>query len=136
MPNSHIASYHHFMWRTWDSAPLLTPEIEVAVYNAIRAKCHELDCQVRAIGGTENHIHILVRMRATLDLAALAHGMKGASSHLIRKEVAPHLNFRWQGAYAAFSVCPNVVTNVCDYIENQKIHHARNSLIPEWEPPD
>ena len=38
MPNSHIASYHHFIWRTWDSEPILIPEIEQAVYNAIRAK--------------------------------------------------------------------------------------------------
>jgi putative transposase len=135
MSNSHVEQYTHFVWGTWSREPLITAEIEKVIYDAIRAKCHELKCQVRAIGGTEDHIHVLVRMPATIDVMRLAHGMKGASSHLIRQTVAPQANFRWQGAYAMFSVCPNVVPCVCDYIEHQKEHHAHNRIRPEWEQP-
>ena len=134
MPNSCTELYVHFVWATWDRKPLITPQIEGIAYTAIRAKCHERKCQVRALGGVADHVHVLVRMPATLDVATLAHDMKGASSHLIRHRLTP--DFQWQGAYAAFTVCPSVVPALCEYIEGQKEHHARNRLKPDWEQPE
>jgi REP element-mobilizing transposase RayT len=134
MPNSYAELYVHFVWATWDRKPLLTLEIEAAVYAAIRAKCHERKCQVRAVGGIADHVHVVVRMPATLDVATLAHDMKGASSHLIRHHLGT--DFRWQGAYAAITVCPSVVPALCEYIEGQKEHYVRNRLNLEWEQPE
>ena len=41
--------------------------------------------------------------------------------------------FRWQGAYSAFSVCTDSLATVCAYIEDQKRHHARNTIRADWE---
>jgi REP element-mobilizing transposase RayT len=99
----------------------------------VAAKCRELKCELVTIGGTEDHVHVLARMHAPVSVAGLAHGMKGASSHLVTHEIAPEQGFKWQGTYGAFSVSPDDIDRVCDYIQRQKEHHARGSTVPEWE---
>jgi putative transposase len=68
-----------------------------------------------------------------VSVADLAHGMKGASSHLITHVIAPGSSFKWQGTYGAFSVGEQHVEAVRQYIRNQKAHHTNNDLRPEWE---
>lgn len=133
MPNSYVCVYVHFIWTTWDRLPLLTPEIEAPVHAAIVARCRELNGIPLEIGGTANHIHLLVRLPATISLAQLAMEMKGASSHLVNHQLVPGSDFHWQGAYAAFSVEAERVANVRAYIRNQKRHHAQDELVAEWE---
>jgi REP element-mobilizing transposase RayT len=122
-----------FVWATWDRAPLITPAVEPRLHASISAKCRELKCDVVEIGGTEDHVHALVRLHATIGVAALAHGMKGSSSHLANHILAPDSGFKWQGSYGAFSVSPNDIDRTRDYIKRQKEHHAHSSTIPEWE---
>ena len=45
-------------------------------------------------------------------------------------------NFRWQGAYGAFSVSPDEVARVRTYIHNQVQLHAENTLKDPWERTD
>jgi REP element-mobilizing transposase RayT len=85
------------------------------------------------MGGTEDHAHVLVRLHPMVAVAELAKGMKGSSSHLITHEVDPHVGFKWQGSYGAFSVSPDDVPRVCAYIERQKQHHAEGGTNLAWE---
>lgn len=125
--------YLHCVWATWDRLPLLTPEIEQAVYSAILAKCHQLDCEPLAIGGMPEHAHLLVRFPTTLSVAALVKEVKGSSSHLVTHEIKPGEFFKWQGSYGAFTLDKGAVASVKAYIEGQKMHHAENKLIADWE---
>jgi putative transposase len=133
MPESCTHLYVHFVWATWDRLPLITPELEPQVYASIAKKCQELRCELRAIGGVENHVHTLIRLHATVSAAELAKGMKGASSHLATHVLAPNQFFKWQGTYGAFSVSLEDVPHVRAYIELQKEHHARSDIRPDWE---
>ncbi|MCW3097092.1 MAG: transposase IS200-family protein [Chthonomonadaceae bacterium] len=132
MPNSHTEVYIHLVWATWDRQALITPAIETRMYNHIRSRCRDMQTHLHAIGGISDHIHLLIRLPATLSIADIVRDLKGASSHF-----ATHLlscpGFRWQGAYSAFSGGPEGVEAVCSYIENQKQHHARRSIVDEWE---
>jgi REP element-mobilizing transposase RayT len=127
----------HLVWGTWDRLPLLSPEIESVVYRAISAKCADLGVQVVASGGVADHVHLLVRLPATLSIADLVKETRGASSHLVTHGhlLAPGQVFKWQGAYAAFSVSPRQVLQVRDYIARQKEHHMAGSLTSDWEIP-
>jgi putative transposase len=104
-----------------------------AHYAAIDAKCHELKCEMMAIGGGEDHVHLLVRIPTTLAVSALLKEIKGASSHLITHEVIPNEFFKWQGAYGAFTVSKHEVKAVAAYICNQKKHHTARDLMDDWE---
>jgi len=128
MPQSSTLLFVHFIWATWDRAPVITPDWESPLYACIRDTCHELRCESLAIGGVEDHVHILVRMHADVAISQLAKGMKGASSHLITHKIAPHQEFKWQGGYGALSVSRTHVLKIQNYIYNQKQHHAGNKL--------
>jgi len=128
---SHL--YVHLVWATWERLPLITPQIEKRLYGAIRAKCRELGCEPLAVGGTADHVHLLVRLLPSVSVSQLVKGIKGASSHLMTHEVTPGEFFKWQGGYGAFSVGRESVSRVADYIAHQKEHHHEGKASKNWE---
>ena len=137
MRRTRVAVFIHAIWATWDRQPLLQGQVQERVYRAIGAICEELGARLIALGGVEDHIHLLVLLPSTLTIADLVGQVKGASSHLIAQEVLAPTGgfFKWQGAYAAFSVSLQHLREVTDYILHQREHHAAGSLKAEWEYP-
>ncbi len=133
MPASHTEVYVHFVWSTWDRRPVINEQVRQRVYDCIRAKCIELNCMLVEIGGTEDHVHVLVRLHATVSAAGFAKEVKGASSHLVTHAIDPSLGFKWQGSYGASSVSADAVSSVSDYIRNQQEHHSHSTTWPDFE---
>jgi putative transposase len=77
------AVYVHLVWGTWDRLPLVTEALRPMIYRAIGAACAEMGAEVVALGGIEDHVHLLVHLPATVAVADLAKRVKGASSHLV-----------------------------------------------------
>ena len=125
--------YLHLVWATWDRLPLIANEVEGEVHACIASKCRELRCEPLAVGGIEDHIHLLVGFPAAISPAVLAREVKGASSHLMTHRLRPDTFFKWQGAYGAFTVNKGGLSAVSMYIANQKHHHQQNTLVGEWE---
>ncbi len=132
---SDVAVFVHLVWGTWDRLPLLVGEVERGVYRALEGKCRELGADLVAIGGIEDHVHLLVRLPATLAVADLVKHLKGASSHLVTHRIAPDAFFKWQGAYGAFSVSLDDRLAVRHYILTQRAHHTAGTLNADWELP-
>jgi putative transposase len=123
--------YLHLTWATWDRAPILTPERQPLAYASIQRTCAELRTSVIAIGGIDDHVHVLLRFPPTVAISHLVQRMKGASSRLV--EQVSREAFRWQGGYGAFTVSRRGVPVVRDYVLNQAEHHQRGSLIHALE---
>ena len=70
--------YLHCAWATWDCLPLITPDVEGPIYTPIPPKCKALKCEVLARGGVPDHVHILVRLLASVSVATLLKGIKGS----------------------------------------------------------
>jgi putative transposase len=113
--------------------PLITPSVEAGLYAYILDKYREMGCNPLAIGGIEDHVHLMVSFPATLEIAKLIKDVKGASSHLMTHELTPGIFFKWQGAYGAFTVSKSAVPDVADYIKRQKAHHNANNLLEDLE---
>ena len=129
-----ITLFVHLVRSAWDRLPLLTEDVRRRVYHAVSAKCQELRAEVIAIGGVEDHVHLLVRLPATLSVADLMKHVKGTSSHLVTHEAAPGQFFKWQSAYGACTISPRHLTGVSNYIARQQEHHAAGSLLEPLEP--
>ncbi|KAF3888604.1 MULTISPECIES: IS200/IS605 family transposase [Nostocales] len=125
--------YLHCVWATWDRLPLITLDIQQQIYAVIIKECTQLECTVIAIGGIEDHIHLLVRFPTTLNIAQLIKQIKGSSSHFVTHEINPGKFFKWQGGYGAFTVSHNGIDNIADYIRNQPLHHKKKSIVSDWE---
>lgn len=133
MRGSYTQLYVHCVWATWNREPLIVERLEGDLYACFVAKCRELRCEAVAVGGVEDHVHLLVRVHPTIAVAELMREVKGASSHLMTHVLDPGGFFKWQGAYGAFSVSPGKVSDVAQYVENQKAHHREGRVVAEWE---
>jgi len=126
--------YMHLTWSTWDRLPLITKIIQSRLYASIASKCRQLKCEPLAIGGMEDHVHLLVRLHPAVAIATLVKEVKGTSSHLVTHEITPGDLFKWQGGYVAFTIRKEDVLRLKTYIENQELHHSEGSLQIHWEP--
>jgi len=85
-----------------------------------------------SVGGTEDHIHSLVRLGRSISQADWSKEIKQASSKWI-KTTAPNLReFYWQSGYGAFSVDTIGVDGVRHYIETQEEHHRSKTFKEEY----
>ncbi len=82
------------------------------------------------VGGTDNHVHILLSIPPALDVAQVMRDLKANSSRHLREQGRP---FAWQGGYSAISVSPSQVKVVVTYIENQQQHHAAHTFEEEYK---
>lgn len=102
--------------------------VQAGLYAFLAETCHKQGGRALEIGGVADHVHLLARVPATIAIAQMAHDLKSASSHFIRYCLLPTTDFRWQGAYGAFSVSPEGVDAVRTYIRDQATHHTQNLL--------
>ena len=126
--------YFHLVWATWDRLPLLTNIVRPVAYDALQAECRAVEVDLVAIGGMEDHVHLLVRTPATMAVSRLVQQLKGASSHLINHEVRKDFAFKWQGGYGAFTVSKRAVRQVRAYILDQEEHHRYGTVHAGCEP--
>ncbi|HEY3331751.1 MAG TPA: transposase [Capsulimonadaceae bacterium] len=119
--------YVHVVWATWDRVPLIDARMESVIYPAILNEARSLKADVLAIGGIEDHVHILARIPASISVSEFVRHTKAASSLLCGKA------FRWQGAYGAFSVSRSHVARVNSYVQRQREHHANGTLYKSLE---
>src|SRR5215475_6324900 len=90
------------------------------VWNMTREIARNLKIDVMAVGGTQNHVHLLLALPSNRNLADVLRDLKSNSSLLLREESRA---FRWQDGYGAISVSPGAVPAVIRYIQNQAQHH-------------
>jgi putative transposase len=122
----------HLVWATYDLLPKLTPEVAKVAYECIRSVGDRLHCPVIAIGGVEDHVHVLVQFSTTATIANMVQEMKGYSTRVINERF-PELYFKWQGGYGVFPITPSIKNQVVNYIARQEEHHNNKTLIANLE---
>ncbi len=134
MQRSKAEIYLHFVWTTHRRLPLIAPEIEPRLYGCILRECRRLGCEVLAIGGIPDHVHLAVKVPTTVAPATLMQRVKGVSSTVARERLLnPGATFAWQEGYGVFSISRSHLPKVIAYVRNQKSHHGAGTLWTEWE---
>lgn len=132
-----VRLFVHLNWSTKGRERVLDGRSEVLIEDVIRAKSKELGFSLVAVGGTSDHVHLLISIPAWLSVSKIMKHVKGRSSFLINRErhaVNPDARpFRWQNGYAVFSVSDGAVEHVKMYVQRQKEHHASGQLKHELE---
>ena len=127
MPTAYAQLYVHLVWATWDRLPILRGAVRDVAYKCIRTECEAMGAKVIALGGTENHVHLLASLPTKICIADLVKQVKGSSAHLVNHDLLRDRSFKWQGSYAAFTVSKSLGPTVRDYIQNQEQHHREGS---------
>ena len=84
-----------------------------------------------AIGGIDDHVHLLVGLRATHRLDYVLRDIKADSSSWVHTVVGQK-KFEWQRGYLGLTVSPSQIEHVRAYVLNQEAHHRRKSFNEEY----
>jgi REP element-mobilizing transposase RayT len=84
-----------------------------------------------AVGGVEDHVHLLLSLPSTLAVAKALQLLKGGSSKWIHDEFHERRDFAWQEGYGAFSIGVSQIDDTVRYIANQAAHHRTKTFEEE-----
>ncbi len=120
--------YYHIVWATKQRQNFIKQELELELYNYIIGKSTALNCIVHGIGGTQNHIHLVVSIPPTLAISEFVKKIKGSSSRYLNQDLNPNsIKFSWQEGYGVFSLGSKQLNQALAYVKNQKQHHAQGT---------
>ncbi len=85
-----------------------------------------------AIGGIEDHIHLLFGLRPSMALSDLIRDVKANSSAFVNENHFVRGRFNWQEGYGAFSYSKSQIDIVAKYVLNQEKHHSRQTFKEEY----
>ena len=130
MSSTYLSLYYHVVFSTREREPWNTATWRAGLHRYLAGVVVGLGGECEIAGGTEDHVHVLVRLNANHRLADFMREMKKASSNWMRND-AGVAGFAWQEGYAAFTVSVSAVDEVRQYIENQEEHHRKRNFREE-----
>ncbi|MFZ0520288.1 MAG: IS200/IS605 family transposase [Candidatus Acidiferrales bacterium] len=129
MPHSYAQNLIHLVFSTKDRRKMMSKAFQSRMWTYAAGICKNHGILSRAVGGSDNHIHLLIQIPATLSLSNAVLAIKSNSSRWANEQGQ---KFAWQQGYGAFSVSASLVPAVVRYIENQESHHKKMTFEAEF----
>jgi len=129
MAHSYVSSVFHIVFSTKQRMQLIPLDRQSRLWNYLAGIARNHGMQMLAVGGTQNHVHMLVVLPSDIALSDAVRTVKANSSRWMRET---DRLFAWQEGYGAFSVSPSQLERVKQYIANQPAHHATHSFEQEF----
>ncbi|SRR5260221_67095 len=129
MSHSYAQNHIHLVFSTKNREKFLPRNFLPVCGLTPQPFCKNHDLLTFAIGGMEDHIHLLFRLPLTMALANAVTLVKSNSSKWIREQ---NNRFAWQEGYGAFAVSSSNVNVVIRYIDTQEAHHSKLSFEDEF----
>ncbi|HQE92637.1 MAG TPA: IS200/IS605 family transposase [Anaerolineae bacterium] len=127
MPYWHL--FYHFTWATTGRVLSIDPAWESELHRVITAKAQALGAIVYAVGGIEDHIHLVASVPPKLSLSEFVGQVKGNSAHFVNHVKTPDAHFAWQKSYGVVSFGEKNLEMVIQYVKRQREHHSGSSTI-------
>jgi len=131
MPNSYTQIHIQFVFAVKYRSALIDREWKERLHQYITGIFQANKHKMLQINSMPDHIHIFIGMRPHQSISALIQNVKTESSKWI-KEQNLYKNFAWQEGYGAFSYSKRQVDDVIRYIQNQEIHHRKETFLNEY----
>jgi len=132
MSHSFVSQYIHCVFSTKNREPWIMPNIRENLYQFMGGIANKNNIKLIAVGGIENHVHILLSFSSDISLSKAVQLIKGGSSYWIHKTFPNMSYFSWQDGYGAFSVGISQINKTKEYIANQEDHHRTQSFQEEF----
>jgi REP element-mobilizing transposase RayT len=132
MPHSYTSSLFHCVWSTKDRRPTIAAEFRDRLWAYLGGIARENRMKALAVGGTADHVHVLLSLPSTLAVAKAVQLLKGGASKWVHDTIRDHRAFAWQEGYGAFSIGVSQVAPTVTYIGRQEDHHRRKTFQEEF----
>jgi REP element-mobilizing transposase RayT len=130
MSSTYLSLYYHLVFSTKGRDPIIGLAWRQNLHKYLAGTVSGLGGRCEIVGGTADHVHLLVELRATHTLSNFMRELKRASSTWVHSDMSQS-EFAWQEGYAAFTVSASVIDEVRRYIENQEEHHRERDFLEE-----
>ena len=130
MPSTHTNLHYHIVFTTKERLPLIKDEWRSRLHSYLGGIVKHLEGVPLAIGGINNHVHLLVGLKSSHRLDYFVRDLKADSSKWIHTELKE--KFEWQKGYGAFTVSPSAIESVRNYVLNQETHHRKKTFEFEY----
>ncbi len=108
---------------------LIAPKLQDKIYKLIEEAIERLNCSVLAIGGTENHVHLLFDLNPDISTEELLKTVKLSTQTKIRHSLNP--SFFWEDGYYVYSVGGAHIESETHSIMQEQIKHKNLTLAEE-----
>lgn len=125
-----VRLYVHAVWGVKNRQPTLDETKRKELFDHILENVKEKNIEVLAINGHTDHVHCLLRMKATQCMADMMQLIKGESSNWANKISLFEEQLTWARSYYARSVDEKNLHIVKRYINNQ--HKHQNGEIKDY----
>jgi REP element-mobilizing transposase RayT len=132
MAHSYVSALFHCVFSTKERRRLITENLEERLWRYMGGIARENKMRALAIGGVEDHVHLLLSIPSTLSVAKSMQLIKGGASKWVHDTFPGHKDFEWQEGYGAFSVGISQVDDTKAYIANQREHHRTKTFQEEY----
>ncbi len=123
-------TYYHIIWATKNRNPIITDDIKMALLNYIQTKSNAYGCLFHAIGGTADHIHVVLSIPPKISVAQLVGKLKEGSAYFVNHYLEKNKkSFEWQKSYGVLSFGAKQLPFVTEYVSNQEKHHLEKTAI-------
>jgi REP element-mobilizing transposase RayT len=121
----------HCVFSTKERRNLISSDLQPRLWGYIGGVARSHGMKALAVGGTENHAHLLLSMPANASVAKAMQQIKAVSSKWMRQECGES-RFAWQEGYGAFSIGAAQVNAAIAYIHRQQEHHRTRNYQAEF----
>ena len=130
MGHTYFRNHIHLIFSTKGRRKTIPKELQSRLWAYLAGICKSHAIVALEIGGTDDHIHVLLEVPPTMALAKAVLLLKANSSKWLGQHVKA---FCWQEGYGAFSVSASNRNQVIRYIRNQEKHHQRRTFEEEFQ---
>ena len=89
-------------------------------------------CKTIIVTGVEDHMHSFLGLKPVISVSDLMKTVKAKSSKYINDHSLTTNRFEWQDGYGVFSYRQRDVDQIYKYVQNQEVHHAKQSFRDEY----
>ena len=93
---SYVSSYFHCVFSTKERRRLITPELRDRLWPFLGGIARQNKMKAIEIGGTNDHVHLLISLPAALPVSKAMQLIKGGSSKWIHETFPDQRRFAWQ----------------------------------------
>jgi REP element-mobilizing transposase RayT len=131
MPSTHLSLHYHVVFSTKNREPFIDKEWLERLHAYIGGIIRDMNGIPECVGGTADHVHLLIGLKATHRLCDVIRDIKHSSSRWVHETIGS-CEFGWQDGYGAFTVSENRREAVIHYILNQETHHGTRTFQEEY----
>lgn len=132
MPNTYTQIHLQFIFAVKYRAALIDPSWKERLHMYITGIFQENNHKMLQINSMPDHIHIFIGMRPHQSISSLIQNVKTESSKWIKTQKLCPQPFSWQEGYGAFSYSKSQVPDVVRYVQNQELHHQKETFLDEY----